>query len=234
MLRAHRRQQLAERLAWGAAWTDSGYVFTKETGEPIHPDYVSRHFARLVRHSNQLKLGSQGQAVKDVQCALGLAASGVYGQDAQRAVYEFQRAHELTANGIVDPHTWYWLFPDDPLRSYPHPGYLPPIRLHDLRHLAATLALTAGVEMKVVSEMLRHKTLSITADTYTSVVPEVARAAAEAAVQVVPRRSVPKGASGATSTSLAPGPKNTTGRSSKAKKAQVRTGQVLTFGRDLR
>jgi integrase len=35
-----------------------------------------------------------------------------------------------------------------------------------LRHLAATLALTAGVEMKVVSEMLRHKTLAITADTY--------------------------------------------------------------------
>jgi len=54
--------------------------------------------------------------------------------------------------------------------------------------------------MKVVSEMLRHKTLSITADTYTSVVPEVARAAAEAAVTIVPRRNMPKGASAATST----------------------------------
>ena len=83
---------------------------------------------------------------------------------------------------------------------YPHPDYLPPIRLHDLRHLAATLAPTAGVDMKVVSEMLRHKTLSITADTYTSVVPEVARAAAEAAVTIVPRRNMPKGASAATST----------------------------------
>jgi hypothetical protein len=73
----------------------------------------------------------------------------------------------LTANGIVGPQTWYRLFPDQPLRSYPHPGYLPPRRLHDLRHLAATLALTAGAEMKAVSEMLRHKTLAITADTYT-------------------------------------------------------------------
>ncbi len=41
---------------------------------------------------------------------------------------------------------------------------LPPIRLHDLRHGAATLALSAGVDMKIVSAMLRHSSLSITAD----------------------------------------------------------------------
>jgi integrase len=91
----------------------------------------------------------------------------------------------------VDAQTWYKLFPDNPWRDYPHPGYLPPIRLNDLRHLAATLALAAGVEMKVVSAMLRHKTLGITADTYTSVLPEVTRAAAEAASRVVPRQAVP-------------------------------------------
>ena len=55
---------------------------------------------------------------------------------------------------IVDPHTWYQLSPDRPLRTYPHPGYLPPIRLHDLRHCAATLALAAGTDMKVISAML--------------------------------------------------------------------------------
>jgi len=200
MLRAHRRRQLKERLAWGAAWNDTGYVFTKESGEPVHPDYVSRHFARLVRNANQLKPGSEGQAVEDVQEALGVARSGVYGDDTRRAVFDFQQDHEeLAANGIVDPQTWYLLFPDEPLRPYQHPGYLPPVRLHDLRHLAATLALTAGVEMKVVSEMLHHKTLAITADTYTSVVPDVARAAAEAAVQVVPRQTVPARPGGATS-----------------------------------
>jgi integrase len=140
----------------------------------------------------------------DVQRRLGIEPTGVYGKDTRRAVFELQRDQDgLTANGIVDPRTWYRLFPEQPLRPYPYPGYLPPIRLHDLRHLAATLALTAGVEMKVVSEMLRHKTMAITADTYTSVVPEVARAAAEAAASVVPRRIVPKDASGAASTSLA-------------------------------
>lgn len=65
---------------------------------------------------------------------------------------------------------------------------LPPIRLHDLRHEAATLALTAGTDLKVVQEMLGHSTITLTADTYTSVVPALSRAAAEAAVAIVPRQ----------------------------------------------
>ena len=64
---------------------------------------------------------------------------------------------------------------------------LPPIRLHDLRHTAASLALAAGVPLKVVSEQLGHSSLAITADTYTSVLPAVAHAAAEAVANVIPR-----------------------------------------------
>jgi len=43
---------------------------------------------------------------------------------------------------------------------------LPLIRLHDLRHTHATLALQAGIHPKVVSERLGHATVSITLDTY--------------------------------------------------------------------
>lgn len=64
---------------------------------------------------------------------------------------------------------------------------LPPIRLHDLRHGAASLMLAAGVSMKTVQETLGHSSLVLTANTYTSVYPEVATAAAEAAVRIVPR-----------------------------------------------
>jgi integrase len=64
---------------------------------------------------------------------------------------------------------------------------LPPIRLHDLRHGAATLALAGGADIKVVQAMLGHSSITLTADTYTSVLPQVARAAAEAAAAVVPR-----------------------------------------------
>jgi integrase len=65
---------------------------------------------------------------------------------------------------------------------------LPPIRLHDLRHGSATLALTAGADIKVVSEQLGHSTTQITRDIYLSVMPQVAQAAAEATAAVVPRR----------------------------------------------
>lgn len=64
---------------------------------------------------------------------------------------------------------------------------LPPIRLHDLRHGAATLMLAAGADMKLVQALLRHSSITITSDTYTSVLPDVARQASAAAVALVPR-----------------------------------------------
>jgi hypothetical protein len=33
----HGERQAAEAAEWGDAWTDTGYVFTIETGEPVHP-----------------------------------------------------------------------------------------------------------------------------------------------------------------------------------------------------
>jgi integrase len=61
---------------------------------------------------------------------------------------------------------------------------LPPIRLHDLRHTAASLALQAGVSLKVIQETLRHTSIVLTADTYVSVLPAAAREAAEAIAQL--------------------------------------------------
>jgi integrase len=114
-LRDHRRRQRDEQGVAASAWVDSGLVFTREDGTALHPEYVTRHFARLVRRAD-----------------------------------------------------------------------LPMIRLHDLRHTAATLALAAGVEMVVVSRQLGHSSLSITADTYTHVLPVVAADAAERVAALVP------------------------------------------------
>ena len=47
---------------------------------------------------------------------------------------------------------------------------LPPIRLHDLRHGAATMALAAGVDMKVVQHMLRHASESTAGGTGTGTI----------------------------------------------------------------
>lgn len=62
---------------------------------------------------------------------------------------------------------------------------LPQIRLHDLRHTHATLALAAGVEMKIVSDRLGHSQISVTADLYTQVTRGVARAAANQIADVL-------------------------------------------------
>ena len=50
---------------------------------------------------------------------------------------------------------------------------LPRIRLYDLRHTAATLALAAGVSPKVVSEQLGHASTAFTLDTYAHVLPHM-------------------------------------------------------------
>lgn len=50
---------------------------------------------------------------------------------------------------------------------------LPHIHLYSLRHTAATLALQAGVSLKVVSHMLGHTSISTTADVYGHVSPEM-------------------------------------------------------------
>lgn len=48
---------------------------------------------------------------------------------------------------------------------------LPRIRFHDLRHTAATLLLEAGINPKVVSEMLGHSSVSITLSLYSHATP---------------------------------------------------------------
>ena len=45
------------------------------------------------------------------------------------------------------------------------------MRLHDLRHSAATLLLSMGVPMKVVQELLGHSNFSTTANVYLHVLP---------------------------------------------------------------
>jgi len=89
---------------------------------------------------------------------------------------------------------------------------LPPIRFHDLRHGAATLALLGNVNMKVISETLGHARHSFTADTYTSVLPEVSRAAAEAVAAVVPRRPQTRTPAAATNVISLAGRRNRRGK----------------------
>src|SRR4029077_9709556 len=55
---------------------------------------------------------------------------------------------------------------------------LPRIRLYDLSHTAATLALGSCVPAKVVAEQLGHASVAFTLDTYSHVLPHMQEAAA--------------------------------------------------------
>jgi len=79
-----------------------------------------------------------------------------------------RRGTSAELSGIA---TWALLraIPDEPgLRNFQtslEREKLPRIRLYDLRHTAATLALAAGVPAKVVSEQLGHASVAVTLDT---------------------------------------------------------------------
>lgn len=56
---------------------------------------------------------------------------------------------------------------------------LPQRRFHDLRHSCATLLLVQGVSPRVVMEVLGHSDVGMTLNTYSHVVPQLKREAAD-------------------------------------------------------
>ena len=62
---------------------------------------------------------------------------------------------------------------------------LPRIRLHDLRHTHATIALRAGIPTKVISERLGHENPAFTLKQYAHVIPGMQAEAASAIAALV-------------------------------------------------
>lgn len=70
--------------------------------------------------------------------------------------------------GFLNPdYVWQWF------KRLLKQADLPDVRFHDLRHGVATVLLAAKVDLKVVSEMLGHSSVAITADIYAHVLPEM-------------------------------------------------------------
>ncbi|MHA5052117.1 tyrosine-type recombinase/integrase [Streptomyces sp. SD15] len=67
----------------------------------------------------------------------------------------------------------------DRLHQLSEEASVPRITVHDLRYLAATITITAGVPLTVVSQTLRHSTLSTTANIYSHLTRQAAREAVD-------------------------------------------------------
>lgn len=71
-LRTHRRRQLEEKMAWGPRWTDTGYVFTREDGTPLHPQTATWHFTKLTKAAGLPVI--RFHDLRHTHATLGLAA----------------------------------------------------------------------------------------------------------------------------------------------------------------
>ncbi len=67
---------------------------------------------------------------------------------------------------------------------------LPQMTLHGLRHQQASLQLSAGTPLAVVSKRLGHSSISVTADIYSHLLESTEHDAANAAASLVPARKV--------------------------------------------
>ena len=68
-----------------------------------------------------------------------------------------------------------------------HAAALPRIPLHGLRHTYATLALSSGVNPRIVSGRLGHSTVALTLDIYSHVLPQADQDAADRIAALIER-----------------------------------------------
>ena len=62
------------------------------------------------------------------------------------------------------------------------------VRLHDLRHGRASMLLASGTDIALVSKMLGHSSITLTADTYSHLLAGVGKKAADAADALIIRK----------------------------------------------
>ena len=133
--------------------------------------------------------GGEARRVDLGQTAVGALLTHRLVQDAEKAAWgDAYRDHGLVfaqANG--DP-----IQPERITKRFGQlvqTSGLRKVRLHDLRHGRASLLLAAGTDIALVSKMLGHSSITLTADTYSHLLDGVGRQAAEAADALIPRSS---------------------------------------------
>jgi integrase len=95
-----------------------------------------------------------------------------------------ERGYIFTTEGgqPLDPHRISKAF-ERQLRE----AALPRIPLHGLRHTYATLALSSGVNPRIVSGRLGHSTVALTLDIYSHVLPQADQEAADRIAALIER-----------------------------------------------
>jgi len=158
-----------------------------ETGMLTFAEQVTTLNGRRVRKKVKTEAGDRCLAID----AVSLAALRAYKAMRDRWQLVSGAAWPDTGDFFVKPDGTPW-HPDHVSERFEQlikESGLPPIRLHDLRHCAATYLKATGADMNDIKETLGHSSITITSDTYTSVLQELdsERAKADAAAALIPR-----------------------------------------------
>jgi len=158
--------------ALGLRWVDvdleNGRLAVRRTLVPIKGDVVVSE-PKTAKGRRVVALDPSTVEILKAQAARQLDEQGTWDEGWVESGLVF-----TAENGAaLDPESVsrYW-------RQAVKKAMLPTIRLHDLRHTHATLALQAGIHPKVVSERLGHATVAITLDTYSHAIPALQEEAA--------------------------------------------------------
>ncbi|WP_275003595.1 tyrosine-type recombinase/integrase [Promicromonospora iranensis] len=170
--------------AAGRAPTD--LLFTGTRGGPLRRESFDRSAFRPA-------VLAAGRAVRTLREALDLPVSGLYDDGVAAAVRRAQSAGGLEPTGVCHPATWTLVVAADRARRDGHtdgttrgekvsrtrlltalsnttlgPGAedFDTLTLHDLRHTAASLAISGGATVKAVQRMLGHESPVLTLSTY--------------------------------------------------------------------
>jgi integrase len=161
-------------------------LFTGTRGGPLRRESFDRSAFRPA-------VLAAGGAVRTLREALDLRASGLYDDGVAAAVRRLQSDGGLAPTGVCDPATWSLVAAADRARRDggstgmtrgekvsrtrllnalsgttlgPGAEDFDTLTLHDLRHTAASLAISGGATVKAVQRMLGHESPVLTLSTY--------------------------------------------------------------------
>jgi hypothetical protein len=93
-------------------------LYDSEKAWRLH-EFVAQPDAPQVVDHPLLRRGSEGEDVRRLQAALGIAVDGDFARGTEKAVREFQKAHGLPVDGIVGNYTWRELLKAKPTTPKP-------------------------------------------------------------------------------------------------------------------
>jgi integrase len=163
------RQGEALGLRWRDTDLEMGYIRVNKQLQRIDRKYTL----------TELKTGRSRRTLAVPSALVGALREHKERQDAERVIaglawhetdLVFARRNGSPLNGSVVTHGFQELL---------ERIGLPKRRFHDLRHSCATLLLAQGISPRVVMEVLGHSQIALTMNTYTHVLPELRREAAD-------------------------------------------------------